>query len=148
MGVEPGWTPQAAAGGLRLGYIAKDLHQLALHVAVKEGYFEKAGLVEGVNLSLRPYPNGVAIMQAFSAGELDAAYLGAAPALLKSVNDRVPIAVVGGANQEGSALVVRAGIESVDDLAGLRVAVPQVGTVQHVLLLELLERHGLQPRLG
>lgn len=145
---DPTWVPAAGPGELRLGYIAKDLHQLALHVGLKEGLFEKVGLVPGRNLSLRPYPNGVAIMQAFSAGELDAAYLGVVPALLKSVNDRVPIAVVAGANQEGSALVTKAGIDRVEDLAGLRVAIPQVGTVQYVLLLELLERHGLKFRLG
>jgi len=145
---DPTWVPAAGPGELRLGYIAKDLHQLALYVGVKERLFEKVGLVPGRNLSLRPYPNGVAIMQAFSAGELDAAYLGAVPALLKSVNDRVPIAVVAGANQEGSALVTKAGIDRVEDLAGLRVAVPQVGTVQYVLLLVLLERHGLKFRLG
>ncbi|MHB9148863.1 MAG: ABC transporter substrate-binding protein [Thermoleophilia bacterium] len=149
MAAEPPWVPTVGPGTVRVGFIASgDLHQLALHVGLREGLFEQVGLVEGQNLALRPYPNGVAIMQAFAAGELDAAYLGVAPALLKSINDRVPIAVLAGANQEGSSLVVRAGIERVEDLAGLRVAVPQVGTVQHILLLMLLKRYGLQPRLG
>lgn len=149
MAAEPGWVPMAGPGTVRIGYIANgDLHQLALYVGIREGLFEKVGLVEGNNLALRPYPNGVAIMQAFAAGELDAGYLGVAPALLKSINDRVPIGVLAGANQEGSSLVVREGIERVEDLAGLRVAVPQVGTVQHILFLELLKLHGLQPRLG
>ena len=128
-----------------MGYISKDLHQLALYVAQKEGFLAKTGLIAGKNLELRPYANGVVIMQAFQNNEIDAAYLGSAPALFKAINDSVPISVVAGVNVEGSAVVAQrgAGIRSPADLAGKRVAVPQVGTVQYVLLRELLDQHDI-----
>lgn len=148
---DPGWAPPPVSQDrpLRMAYIAKDLHQLAVYVARREGYYARVGLEPGVTLELQPYPNGVAIMQAFQAGEIDAAYLGVAPALLKSVNDGVGITVLAGANVEGSALVARAGagIDSVEDLTGRVVAVPQVGTVQYVLLRDILAGHGMVGRL-
>ncbi len=151
LSADPSWTPPAPPIGtrVRVGYISKDLHHLPLYVAQKEGFLAKTGLIAGENLELRPYTNGVVIMQAFQNNEIDAAYLGAAPALLKAINDSVPISVVAGVNVEGSAVVAKcgAGISSPADLAGKRVAVPQVGTVQYVLLRELLDQYHIPSRV-
>ncbi|MDD1764807.1 MAG: ABC transporter substrate-binding protein, partial [Candidatus Methanomethyliaceae archaeon] len=62
---------------IRVGYLQGDLHQLALQVAVAEGYFTHNGL----NVTLYQYPSGPTLMQHFSAGELDFAYVGVPPAL-------------------------------------------------------------------
>lgn len=147
LGDDPDWVPEPVSPEtpVRLGYISKDLHELAVFIAEKEGYFAAVGLASESGLELKPFPNGVAIMQAFQTGEIDASYLGAAPAILKGVNDQIPITLLAGANTEGSALVVAngAGVQSVPALAGRTVAVPQVGTVQYVLLRRLLEQNGL-----
>jgi len=144
-----GWIPSPVPNTikLRVGYLNHDLHQLALYVAEKEGYYAKVGLISGINFETKIFPNGVAVMEAFKAKDIDMAYLGAAPAILKRINDNIPIEVVAGANNEGSGLVVRSdlAITLVSDLKGKTIAVPGVGTVQYTLLDKALKERGLQP---
>ena len=42
--------------------------------------------------------------------EIDVGYLGGSPATLKRVNDNIKIKIIAGANNEGSAIVVRSDI--------------------------------------
>lgn len=146
---DPKWKPAAVPGNikLRVGYITNDLHQLALYVAEKEGYFQQVGLVKGRNFETKTYPNGVAIMEAFKAKDIDLSYVGGAPATLKRINDNIPINVIAGANNEGSGLVVRGdlSINTTADLKGKTIAVPGVGTVQYTLLEKALKEKGLRP---
>ncbi len=135
----PNYVPEKA-GKIRLGYITADLHHLALYVALKEGYLDR--VFEDVDL--KQYPNGVAIMEAFKLGELDAAYLGGAPATLKRINDEIEISIIAGVNNEGSALVVKKEINSPKDLAGKTVAIPGFGTVQDFLMRKVLKEGGLK----
>jgi len=145
----PDWMPAPITGDIkvRIGYLNADLHQLALYVAEKEGYYGKAGLENGRNYETKVYQNGVAVMEAFKAKDVDIAYLGGAPATLKRINDNINIEVVAGANNEGSGLVVRTdlGIDSVADLEGKTIAVPGIGTVQYTLLDKALREQGLRP---
>jgi NitT/TauT family transport system substrate-binding protein len=141
-------APKApAASKIRITHIQGDLHHLAHYVAKKEGFYASAGLVLGKNLiEVAPYANGAAIMEGFKNKELDAAYLGGAPAVLKRVNDDTKITVIAGVNDLGSSLVVGtdSGIEKPADLAGKTVAVPSPGSVQDVLLRRLLATLGLE----
>jgi len=125
---------------IRIGYLTADLHQLALYVAIKEGYLDEVGM----KYELKQYKNGVAVMEAFKAGEIDVAYLGGAPATLKRVNDDVRIKIIAGVNNEGSAIVVREGINSFEDLRGKTIAIPGFGTVQDFLLRIAAEEHGMK----
>jgi NitT/TauT family transport system substrate-binding protein len=111
-------------------------------VAIKEGYLNK--VFEKVET--KQFPNGVAIMEAFRLGELDAAYLGGAPATLKRINDDIEIRIVSGVNNEGSAIVVRGDINSPKDLAGKTVAIPGFGTVQDFLMRKVLSEGGLKEK--
>lgn len=149
LAADPNWQPRPVSGEIRLGYINHDLHQLAVYVAQREGFYERVGLKPGANLQIKYYPNGVAIMEAFRAKEVEAAYLGGAPAVLKRVNDNIPIRIVAGANNEGSFIVVanNRGINSISDLAGREVAIPGFGTVQHYLLQKALEKANLRSRM-
>lgn len=146
---EPDWrpTPVSAQTTVRLGYIAGAMHHIHVHIAEKEGYFFQVGLVPGKNLEFRSFANGVAIMDAFRARELDVAYLGGAPATLKRINDNIKIRILAEANREGSAIVVgtHSGINSMDDLNGKTIAVPGFGTVQHFLLERVLKKEKLIP---
>lgn len=135
---------------VRITYIAGDIHHLAYFVAKKEGLYDKVGLAPGKNLiEVAPFPNGAAIMEAFKNGQIDAAYLGGAPATLKRINDDTKITVIAGVNDLGSALVVgaKSGIAAPEQLAGRTVAVPGPGTVQDVLLRRLLADLGLNYQL-
>jgi NitT/TauT family transport system substrate-binding protein len=137
----PDYVPEKV-GSIRLGFITADLHHLALYVAIKEGYLNK--VFEKVET--KQFPNGVAIMEAFRLGELDAAYLGGAPATLKRINDDIEIRIVSGVNNEGSAIVVRGDINSPKDLAGKTVAIPGFGTVQDFLMRKVLSEGGLKEK--
>lgn len=142
--------PAVGRGKVRITYIAGDLHHLAHFVSKKEGFYERAGFTLGKNLiEVPPYPNGAAIMEAIKNGDVDAAYLGGAPAMLKRINDDTKIGVIAGVNDIGSSLVVRKDgrIERSEDLAGHTIAVPAPGTVQDVLLRRLLAKLGLTYRL-
>jgi len=145
---DPAWVPEPLPVGtrLRLGYIGPSLQHLPLYVAQREGFFARVGLVPGSNLELKNYTNGVMVMEAFRARELDAAYVGSAPAVLKRVNDGIDVQVVGGVAAEGSAIVVRAdsGIRNLHDLAGKTIAVPGIGTVQYYLLEKAVSSKNLK----
>ena len=145
----PDWVPSPVPDQikLRVGYLNHDLHQLALYVAEKEGYYAKVGLMAGRNFETKVFPNGVAVMESFKAKDIDMAYLGGAPAILKRINDNIPIEVVAGANNEGSGLIVRSDMEtsSMAGLKGKTIAVPGIGTVQYTLLDKALKERGLQP---
>jgi NitT/TauT family transport system substrate-binding protein len=143
---DPQWQPESlpATTKVRMAYLLQDLHQLAIFIAQKEGFYEKVGLVPKQNMILGHYAHGVAVMEAFKVGEIDGAYLGGAPATLKRLNDDIKIRIVAGVNNEGSALVVRrdSSIKDLKGLAGKTVAIPAVGNVQYFLLKKIAEQAG------
>jgi len=130
-------TPHPAF--VRLGYLLGDIHQLAIPVALENGYFAQ----EGLNVSLvGPFTAGPALMKAFAAGELDVGYVGTPPALTHAAKG-VDIQILASVNSEGSALVVRKGINRIEDLKGKSIAIPMVGSIQDILLRIALLRHGM-----
>ncbi len=127
---------------VRLGHLRSDLHQLAFYVAKEKGFFEDEGLrVEVVGV----YASGPDEMAAFQAGALDAGYVGIAPAMAAVANGRADVKALAQANLNGSALVVRrpTSIFGLEDLPGHRVAVPNPGTMQDLLLRLALASRGL-----
>ncbi len=136
------YTPPA---DVRIGYLAKDIHQLALRVAVVKGWFEQAG----VRVQLMQYANGAYEMDGFLAEQIDMGYLGIAPALTKSVKQNINITILAGANLEGSALMVHKGeyeaghIRGIEDLVGKTILHPGPSTVQNFLLRLALNQSGL-----
>ena len=134
------WKPEPVNKTVRLGYLIGDLHQLAFYVAKKEGYYGDVGL----NISEKVYNNGPLLMSGFSLGEIDFGYLGSAPATMKRINDDIKIRIIAGANNEGSAIVVRKAINSTSDLSGKTIAIPGLGTVQDFILRMVVEKSGLE----
>lgn len=130
---------------VRIGYLSKDLHQLALQVALENGLFDR----ENITVELVQYGNGALEMDGFLAGQIDMGYLGAAPALLKAINQDIMITILAAVNLEGSAIMVlkseyEAGhVTSVADLAGKGVYHPGPATVQNLLLRLALNQSGL-----
>ncbi len=126
---------------VRIAYLHNDLHQLAFYVAGEKGFYEEAGIeveVAGV------YKSGVELMAAFQAGALDAGYVGLAPAMVAAANGKAAVKIAAQANAAGSAIVVLKdlNLEALQDLEGLRVAVPNIGTVQDFLLNLALDARG------
>ncbi len=130
---------------VRIGYLSKDLHQLALQVALENGLFDR----ENITVELVQYGNGALEMDGFLAGQIDMGYLGAAPALLKRINQDIMVTILAAVNLEGSAIMVlkseyEAGhVTSVADLAGKGVYQPGPATVQNLLLRLALNQSGL-----
>jgi NitT/TauT family transport system substrate-binding protein len=88
---------------VRIGYLRADLHQLALFVAMDQGYFEEFGL----NVELYTFSAGPEEMDAFGSEDIDMGYLGIAPATTKRLNLGIPIIILAGVNNEGSGIVVQ-----------------------------------------
>ncbi|MFW9967957.1 MAG: ABC transporter substrate-binding protein [Candidatus Thorarchaeota archaeon] len=140
------WYPTTLPD-VRIGYLEKDLHQLAFRVALVNGWFEE----EGISVELKPYGNGALEMDAFLANEIDMGYLGAAPALTKRINQEILITILATANLEGSAIMVRktdydsGAITDIANLTGKSVYIPGPSTVQAFLLRLALIQSGLSP---
>ena len=138
------WNPTPIPD-VRIGYLSKDLHQLALRVAIENGYFER----EGIIVDLVQYGNGALEMDGFASGQIDMGYLGAAPALTKRLNQDILITILAAVNMEGSAIMgskaeYDAGhVTTIADLAGKGVYQPGPSTVQNFLLRLALNQSGL-----
>ncbi len=131
-------------GPLRLGYFPNVTHGQAL-VGVDDGTLANA---LGGKLQTRMFNTGPAAMEALLAGELDASYVGAGPAVIAYLRSRGEgLRVVAGAVSGGAVLVVRDATRP-EDLAGKRVGSPQLGNTQDVALRTWLRAHGLSDKRG
>lgn len=141
-------SPKAAISGerVRLAYFPNVTHAPAL-VGVARGDFQRA-LGGKVSVDAKVFNAGPEAMEALLAGEVDVAYVGPSPAIntyLKS-NGKA-LRVLAGACNGGAALVARPGanIHSLEDLAGKRLAVPQIGGTQDISARYFLAKNGLTP---
>jgi NitT/TauT family transport system substrate-binding protein len=138
-----------------IGYLLGDLHQFARVVAENNtvggllglgdrNLFEAYGIntVTPTGMPALGYASGGAIMTAFGQGAVNIAYLGAPPAILNRLNSNVQVTVLALANTEGSALVVKNSITSVDQLGGLVIGEPGPSSIQFLMLLEIAKQHG------
>jgi NitT/TauT family transport system substrate-binding protein len=137
----------AQSGAIRVGHFPNLTHAQAL-VGLARGDFARA-LGPGVTIETTVFNAGPSVIEAMFAGRIDLAYIGPNPAINGFVQSRgEALRVVAGATSAGAALVVRpdAGIASAEDLAGKRLATPQLGNTQDVALRAYLRAHGLQTR--
>ncbi|MBI0584513.1 MAG: ABC transporter substrate-binding protein [Methanomassiliicoccus sp.] len=150
--LEQAASVQPSSGPLtdvRVGYLAGDLHQFARLVASNAtagggtSLYQQYG-INAIASSAGGYSAGPAQMDAFAAGAVDIGYLGSPPAILKHINNQIPVTIIAGANEEGSALVVANSINSFQDLDGMIVADPGLGSIQHLLLQAMAEKNGFK----
>lgn len=130
------------ASTVKIGYFPNLTH-ISTIVALEKGYF-KEELGEDVEIETKTFPDGGAFMEAMSTNNIDVGTVGSTPALnnyIKNPAHQILAAAVNG----GAVLVVRedAGIESVEDLAGKRVAIPTIGSTQDIMLMKALKDAGL-----
>ncbi len=135
-----------SADTVRLGLFPNLTHAPAL-VALERGIFTQA--LGSVKLETKAFSAGPEAMEAIYAGALDACFIGPIPALngyLRS--DGRALKIVAGAASGGAALVVQADspIVGAKDLAGKKLASPQLGNTQDLALRHYLERNGLKTK--
>lgn len=134
---------RGSADELRLGFMPNLTHAPAI-VGVEEGLFA-AALGDDVTLSTMTFNAGPLVVEALNAGSIDAAFVGPNPTINGFVrSDGQALRVVAGAASGGASLVVREGIETVEDLRGARIATPQLGNTQDVAARHWLGEQGFE----
>lgn len=141
MGLLAGCAPEEHT--LRIGYFPNITHSQAL-VMRKQGNLE-ANLDGKYEVEWVSFNAGPAEVEALFAGELDMGFIGPVPAISAYVKSGGDFVIVSGAANGGASLVAAkdSGIESVEDLDGKKVAIPQLGNTQHLMLLNLLAQNNL-----
>jgi NitT/TauT family transport system substrate-binding protein len=136
-----GGSGSANAVELRLGYFPNVTHATAI-VGIQEGIFaEKLG--SGVKLTTQTFNAGGDVVEAIFNGGLDASYVGANPAVNAwAQSDGQAIRIISGATSGGAFLVVSPDITSPKQLAGKKLASPQLGNTQDVALRAWLKDQG------
>jgi NitT/TauT family transport system substrate-binding protein len=126
-------------GPLRVAFFPNLTHAQAL-VAQREDLFARE---LGAPVTLRLFNAGPQAMEALLAGDVDVAYVGPGPAALAYLRSGgEAIQVIAGAVSGGAQLVTR-NARSPGELAGKRVASPQIGNTQDIALRAWLKRQGL-----
>jgi NitT/TauT family transport system substrate-binding protein len=131
---------------LHIGY-QPSTHQMAEYTAMNKGWWQQDLAPLGVqNVSDRSFPTGAPEMQAMLAGEIDVAYVGAAP-VLSAVSTGLDAKIVAGVNTQGSDLVVKNGLNYTgpQSLKGLTIATFQAGTIQDTILRNWLQQNNISP---
>ena len=117
---------------VRVGYFANLSHAQAV-LGVSSGDFARAVLP--AKLETRVFNAGPSLIEALFAGEIDIGYVGPGPATgAYGKSHGEGIRVIAGAAANGVVIVARAGsgIATLSDLAGHRIATPQLGNSQDV----------------
>lgn len=129
---------------VRIAYFPNITHTQAL-VLKNKGTLEEAW-EDRCNVTWTSFNAGPAEIEAVFAGEIDLGYIGPVPAINANVKSNGDVKIISNATNAGAVLLVRndAGITSVADLAGKKIAVPQIGNTQHLCLLDLLTQNGLK----
>lgn len=100
-----------------------------------------------INVKWTAFNAGPAEVEALFSGDIDIGYIGPVPAVSANVKSKGDVVILSGSSTGGAILVKRpeADIESVDQLDGKNVAIPQIGNTQHLSLLKLLSDNSLKP---
>ena len=139
---EPGASASTgAAAELRLGYFANVTHASALYGIATGGFQQALG---DTTLSLTSFNAGPAAIEALRSGGLDASFIGPNPAINGfAQTDGELLRIVAGTTSGGAALVVKPEITSVEQLAGKKIATPQLGNTQDVAAKAFFKEKGL-----
>jgi len=138
-------APLPASGEtVRVGYFPNITHAQAV-LGFGSGAFARG--ISGVTVHGIVFTAGPDELNALFAGVIDIGYIGPGPAINGFVRAHGGLSIVAGVSSAGAMLVARkgTGITSVKDLAGKKVAIPQLGNTQDIELRALLSDAGLTP---
>ncbi|HUT38417.1 MAG TPA: ABC transporter substrate-binding protein [Methanoregula sp.] len=131
---------------IRIGY-QPSTHQMAEVTAMAKGWWQQDLAPFGVvNVTDKVFPSGPPEMQAMLAGELDVAYVGAAP-VLSALATGLDAKIVAGVNTQGSDIVVRNDLDYTgpQSLSGMTIATFPPGSIQDTILRDWLMKNNLTP---
>lgn len=130
---------------LRLGYFPNINHAQAV-IGFGNGDFQKA-LGNNIKVQTTVFNAGPSAIEALLAKRIDATYVGPNPAINGYVvSDGKDLKIIVGSSSGGASFIVRndAGINSPKDLAGKRLASPELGNTQDIALRSYLLKNGLK----
>ncbi len=130
---------------VNIGYFNNVTHAQALLMKSEKNLETSFG--DGIQVKWTAFNAGPAEVEALFAGNIDIGYIGPVPAISANVKSQGDVEILSGATKGGAVLIRRAGsgINSVADLSGKVVAIPQIGNTQHLSLLQMLSDNGLKP---
>jgi NitT/TauT family transport system substrate-binding protein len=132
---------------VRLGYFPNLTHAPGL-IATQKGFFKSE--LKAIDLTVTPtaFNAGPDVVTALFADSLDCSYIGPNPAINAYVqSEGAAVRIVAGSTSGGAALVVREGVDTPADLAGLTIATPQLGNTQDVAARNWLADQGFETDL-
>lgn len=126
---------------ITIGYLPTN-HYAALFVAEERGMFDR----EGIKIEIVEFKAGPELVKAAGIGEIDTGYVGVPPANM-AIAREMPVKVVASVNPEGSGIVVGndTNIRGIEDLRGRTIAIPMIGSIQDVLLKDVLAKNNISP---
>lgn len=130
---------------VNIGYFNNITHAQALYMKSEKSL--ENSLNDDVNVKWTGFNAGPAQVEALFSGDIDIGYIGPVPAINANIKSQGEISILCSAAKGGAVLIKRedSDIQTVDDLDGKTVAIPQLGNTQHLCLLQLLKEHGLSP---
>ena len=133
-----GCTPATGVKGVvRIGYLANLTHAPVLTAIAKLA-------LPGVKIETRTFRAGPRVCEALLGNAIDIGVSGPGPIVsMHARHAGNPLALVSGVTSGGASLVVLSRIHKAADLAGQRVATPQIGSTPDVSLRKWLGRNGL-----
>jgi NitT/TauT family transport system substrate-binding protein len=124
---------------IRIGYFANVTHAPALYAKEKK-IFETALAGTGTKIEWITFNAGPSAIEAFKGKALDITYIGPNPAIAGFASTKgTLIRIIAGSTANGAQLIVKPNINKVADLAGKKIASPQLGNTQDVALRSWLE---------
>jgi NitT/TauT family transport system substrate-binding protein len=138
-------TTESNSVTLRLGYFPNINHAQAV-IGFGNGDFQKA-LGNNIKVQTTVFNAGPSAIEALLAKRIDATYVGPNPAINGYVvSDGKDLKIIAGSSSGGASFVVRndVSINSPKDLAGKRLASPELGNTQDIALRSYLLENGLK----
>ncbi len=128
---------------VRIGYFPNVTHAQAL--VMKNGQMLENKWGETCEVTWTSFNAGPAETEALFAEEIDIGYIGPVPAVSANAKSMGDVVIISNAANAGAVLLKRkdAGINSIDDLSGRKVAVPQMGNTQHLCLLNIISENSI-----
>ncbi|KAF5087493.1 putative aliphatic sulfonates-binding protein [anaerobic digester metagenome] len=141
-----GCTGTGDVSNLRIGY-QPSTHQTAHFTAMEKGWWQEDLAPFGITqVTDYQFGTGAPEMQAMLSGDLDIAYVGAAP-FIAAVSSGLDAKIIAAVQTQGSDLVLRNKVaySTPADLVGKRIATFPPGTIQDTILRTWLEENGVDP---
>ncbi|UCM90979.1 ABC transporter substrate-binding protein [Streptomyces marincola] len=136
--------PALSADRVNIGYFANITHATAVVGLQDDGLIRRE--LGGTEVNTQVFNAGPSAIEALNSGDLDLTFIGPNPAINGwAQSGGESLRIVSGAASGGASLVVDSeAIGSTEDLAGARIATPQLGNTQDVALLNYLADEGFE----